>query len=140
MCVGGGGDLSDFNCHMVVGARWACWRISRTADLLGFSHTTVTRGARKYCGEQKILTPTMHNTSKLEVDGLQHQKATSGSTPVKKKKRGCRGHGHQNVTTEDWSNLARSAESQLFLRQIYGWVRIWHHLALGQQSKLAEVT
>ncbi len=32
------GDLSDFECGMVVGARRAGLSISKTADLLGFSH------------------------------------------------------------------------------------------------------
>ncbi len=34
------GDLGDFECGMVVGARRAGLSISKTADLLGFSHTT----------------------------------------------------------------------------------------------------
>ncbi len=34
------GDLSDFERGMVVGARRADLSISKTADLLGFSHTT----------------------------------------------------------------------------------------------------
>ncbi len=37
------GDLSDFECGMVVGARRAGLSISKTADLLGFSHTTISR-------------------------------------------------------------------------------------------------
>ncbi len=36
------GDLSDFEHGMVVGARWAGLSISKTADLLGFSHTTIS--------------------------------------------------------------------------------------------------
>ncbi len=35
-------DLSDFERGMVVGARWAGLSISKTADLLGFSHTTIS--------------------------------------------------------------------------------------------------
>ena len=31
------GDLSDFECGLVAGARWAGLSISETADLLGFS-------------------------------------------------------------------------------------------------------
>ncbi len=34
------GDLSDFEHGIVVGARRADLSISKTADLLGFSHTT----------------------------------------------------------------------------------------------------
>ncbi len=37
------GDLSDFERGMVVGARRAGLSISETADLLGFSHTTISR-------------------------------------------------------------------------------------------------
>ncbi len=37
------GDLSDFERGMVVGARRAGRSISKTADLLGFSHTTISR-------------------------------------------------------------------------------------------------
>ncbi len=37
------GDLSDFECGMVVGARRAGLSISETADLLGFSRTTISR-------------------------------------------------------------------------------------------------
>jgi len=41
------GDLSDFDCGMVVGARPACLSISETADLLGFSCTTISRVYRE---------------------------------------------------------------------------------------------
>lgn len=34
------GDLSDFECEMVAGARWAGVGISETADPLRFSHKT----------------------------------------------------------------------------------------------------
>ncbi len=46
------GDLSDFERGMVVGARRAGLSISKTADLLGFSHTTISmvyrKGSKKY--------------------------------------------------------------------------------------------
>ena len=35
------GDLSDFECGMAVGARQPGLSISETADLIGFSHTTI---------------------------------------------------------------------------------------------------
>ncbi len=38
------GDLSDFECGMVVGVRRTGLSISKTADLLGFSRTTISRG------------------------------------------------------------------------------------------------
>ncbi len=37
------GDLGDSECEMVVGARQTGLNISETADLLGFSHTTISR-------------------------------------------------------------------------------------------------
>ena len=43
------GDLNDFERGMVVGARQAGLSISETADLLGFSRTTISWGLqRKY--------------------------------------------------------------------------------------------
>ncbi len=40
-------DLSDFEHRMVVGARRAGLSISKTADLLGFSSTTISRVYRE---------------------------------------------------------------------------------------------
>ncbi len=40
-------DLSDFERGIVVGARRAGMSISKTADLLGFSHTTISRVYRE---------------------------------------------------------------------------------------------
>ncbi len=48
------GDLSDFKCRMVVGARWAGLSISKTADLLGFLCTTISRVYRKGSEKAKI--------------------------------------------------------------------------------------
>ncbi len=48
------GDLSDFERGMVVGVRQAALSISKTADLLGFPCTTISRVYREWYEKEKI--------------------------------------------------------------------------------------
>ena len=47
-------DLSNFDRGIIVGARWAGLSSSVTVDLLGFSHTTVSREKQKTSSEQQF--------------------------------------------------------------------------------------
>lgn len=49
----GTGDLSDFECGMVVGTRWAPMGISEIANLLLFSHKTMSRVYREWPEKHK---------------------------------------------------------------------------------------
>ena len=48
------GSKLHFDRGMIVGARQGVLSISETADLVGFSHTTVSRVCREWCKKTKI--------------------------------------------------------------------------------------
>lgn len=48
------GDLSDFECGMVIGARWAGLGVSQTADSLGFSGLQTTFWVFRQAEKEKI--------------------------------------------------------------------------------------
>jgi len=51
--IGKKGDLSNFECGMVVGARQAGLSISQSHQLLGFSRTTIYRFYKEWCEKGK---------------------------------------------------------------------------------------
>jgi len=60
------GDLSNFDCDMFVGARRP--GISQSAQLLGFSHTTISRVYKEFCEKGKTSSMQLSCGQKCLVD------------------------------------------------------------------------
>ncbi len=70
------GDLSDCVCGMVVGARRAGLSISETADLRGFSRTTISGVYREWSEKEKISSEWQFSGRKCPVDARGQRRMT----------------------------------------------------------------
>src|SRR5512133_2476822 len=76
------GDLRDFDRGMVVAARQAALSISETADLLGFSRTTISRLYRECSDKEEIYSERQFCGRKCLVDEARGQRRMARLVPA----------------------------------------------------------
>ncbi len=94
------GDLSDFERGMVVGAKRAGLSISKTADLLGFSHTTISRVYRECSEKEKISSERKLCGGKCLVEVRGQRRMGSLVRGDRKATVNCYNQGMQNTISE----------------------------------------
>uniref|UniRef100_A0A803KE99 Transposase Tc1-like domain-containing protein n=1 Tax=Xenopus tropicalis TaxID=8364 RepID=A0A803KE99_XENTR len=141
------GDLSNFGRGMVVGARRAGLSISQSAQLLGFSRTTICRVYKEWCEKGKISSMRQSCGLKCLVDArgqrrmgrlIQADRRATLTEITTRYNRGMqqsiceattrttlRRMGYNSRRPHHWKNVAWSDESRFLLRYSNGRVRIW---------------
>uniref|UniRef100_A0A8C6U6X5 Transposase Tc1-like domain-containing protein n=1 Tax=Neogobius melanostomus TaxID=47308 RepID=A0A8C6U6X5_9GOBI len=132
------GDLSNFERSMVVGARRAGLNISQSAQLLGFSRTTISRrrmGRLIQADRRATLTEitTRYNrgmeqsiceaTTRTTLRRMGYNSRRPHRVPListtNRTKRLQFTRAHQNWTVEDWKNVAWSDDAAGIFNVVY---------------------